>query len=74
MQGVFTPTTPQTVIPVPTTTGTILGYSEWLSMIGTYTAPPNAAHRMSVSVSPGWYYFTATTIVGLVGGVWLIAL
>jgi len=73
-QGTFTPTGPQTVLPVPTTTGTVLGYSQWLSMIGTYTAPPSAARRMSMPVATGWYYFAATAFAGLVGGVWLIVL
>lgn len=72
MQGVFTPTSPQTVLPVPTTTGTVLGYSQWLSIIGTYTAPPNAAYRTSTSLATGWYYFAATTLTGLIGGAWLI--
>ena len=72
-QGVFTPTGPQTVLPVPTTTGSVLGYSQWLSMIGTYTAPPSAARRM-MPVATGWYCFAATTLAGLVGGAWLIVL
>ncbi|KAG9315133.1 hypothetical protein JVU11DRAFT_4256 [Chiua virens] len=73
-QGVFTPTTPGTVLPVPTTTGSVLGYSQWLSMVGTYTVPANAAHRTSISVAAGWYYFAATAFAGLAGGVWLIIL
>lgn len=72
MQGVFTPTGPQNVPPVPTTTGTILGYSQWLSQIGTYTVPPSAGRRMSTPVTTGWYYFAATAFAGLVGGAWLI--
>ncbi|KAF8558099.1 hypothetical protein OG21DRAFT_1481639 [Imleria badia] len=72
MQGVFTPTGPQTALPAPTATGTILGYSQWLSMIGTHTAPASAARRMSMPVATGWYYFAATTFAGLVGGAWLI--
>ena len=74
LQGTFTPTGPQTVLPAPTTIGSVLGYSQWLSMIGTYTAPPSAARRMSMPVATGWYYFAATTFVGLVGGAWLIVL
>ncbi|KAG8213162.1 hypothetical protein J3R82DRAFT_11571, partial [Butyriboletus roseoflavus] len=73
LQGIFTPTGPQTVLPTPTTTGTILGYSQWLSMIGTYTAPASAA-RMSVPLATGWYYFAATAFAGLLGGAWLIIL
>lgn len=74
LQGVFTPTGPQTVLPVQSTTGTILGYSQWLSIIGTNTAPASAARRMSMPVATGWYYFAATAFAGLVGGAWLIIL
>ncbi|KAF8134854.1 hypothetical protein EV363DRAFT_1321845 [Boletus edulis] len=74
LQGVFTPTGPQTVLPAATTTGTVLPYSQWLSMIGTYTAPASAARRVSMPVATGWYYFAATAFAGLVGGAWLIVL
>ncbi|KAG6369398.1 hypothetical protein JVT61DRAFT_6444 [Boletus reticuloceps] len=74
LQGVFTPTGPQSVLPAATTTGTVLPYSQWLSMIGTYTAPASAARRVSMPVATGWYYFAATAFAGLVGGAWLIVL
>jgi len=72
--GTFTPTGPATVLPIPTTTGTVLNYSQWQSMVGTNTIPANAASRISTPITTGWYYFVATTFTGLVGGAWLVIL
>ncbi|KAF9243560.1 hypothetical protein BU15DRAFT_43122 [Melanogaster broomeanus] len=70
--GTFTPTGPATVLPTPTTTGSILNYSQWQSMVGTNTLAANAASRISTPVTTGWYYVVATTFTGLVGGAWLV--
>ncbi|KIJ66803.1 hypothetical protein HYDPIDRAFT_85163 [Hydnomerulius pinastri MD-312] len=72
LEGIFTPTGPATVLPNPTTTGTVLNYSSWKAMVGTNTVPANAASHISTPISTGWYCLVATTLTGLVGGAWVI--
>ncbi|KAF9223597.1 hypothetical protein BS17DRAFT_817236 [Gyrodon lividus] len=72
VEGIFTPTGPATVLPPATTTGTILNYSQWQSMVGTNTQPANAANRVSTPITTSWYYLAATTFAGLAGGAWLV--
>lgn len=72
----FTPSFPATTPYTPSGTGTVLGYSQWLSMIGNNTSglnqpiasqAPNPASRAGVqlSVSLG---AVLITIMGLLGG------
>ncbi|KAI6125128.1 hypothetical protein EDD16DRAFT_1560211 [Pisolithus croceorrhizus] len=72
MEGIFTPTGPATVLPTPTTTGTILNYSSWLALVGTNTVAANAASRISQSIATGWYCFAVMAIVGLASGAWIV--
>ncbi|KAF8838597.1 hypothetical protein BDN67DRAFT_1004199 [Paxillus ammoniavirescens] len=72
VEGIFTPTGPPTVLPPVTTTGTILNYSQWQSIVGTHTQPANAASRVSTPITTGWYHLVATTFAGLAGGAWLV--
>ncbi|KIK79901.1 hypothetical protein PAXRUDRAFT_833870 [Paxillus rubicundulus Ve08.2h10] len=72
VEGIFTPTGPPTVLPPATTTGTILNYSQWQSMVGTHTQPANAASRMPTPITTSLYYLVATTFAGLAGGAWLV--
>ncbi|KII93919.1 hypothetical protein PLICRDRAFT_171621 [Plicaturopsis crispa FD-325 SS-3] len=69
----FTPTYPPTVAVTPTGTGTVLPYSQWLSMVGTNTVAANAVsagerrwrvERSAVGVSIG-------VLVGIGSGAWL---
>ncbi|KAI6107912.1 hypothetical protein F5141DRAFT_1119338 [Pisolithus sp. B1] len=72
MEGIFTPTGPATVLPTPTTTGTILNYSSWLALVGTNTVAANAASRISQSIATGWYCFVVMVIAGLASGAWIV--
>ncbi|KAI6129911.1 hypothetical protein EV401DRAFT_1927255 [Pisolithus croceorrhizus] len=65
-------TGPATVLPTPTTTGTILNYSSWLALVGTNTVAANAASRISQSIATGWYCFAVMAIVGLASGAWIV--
>ncbi|KAG2076553.1 hypothetical protein BDR04DRAFT_1003154 [Suillus decipiens] len=70
----FTPSGPATVLPTPTTTGTILNYSSYLASVGTSAAATSGATRRSFSLSSGWYGLVASTMLGIAGGAWLIML
>ncbi|KAI5998824.1 hypothetical protein EDD15DRAFT_2242061 [Pisolithus albus] len=72
LQGIFTPTGPATVLPTPTTTGTILDYSSWLAMVGTNTVAANAASGMSLSIATGWYCLVVMVMAGLASGTWIV--
>ncbi|KAH7919371.1 hypothetical protein BV22DRAFT_1199517 [Leucogyrophana mollusca] len=72
LQGIFTPTGPVTALPNPTTTGVVLNYSSWLKMVGTNTVPASAATRVSFRLSGGWYGIALSSMVGIVGGTWLV--
>ncbi|KAI6025815.1 hypothetical protein F5J12DRAFT_810535 [Pisolithus orientalis] len=72
MEGIFTPTGPATVLPTPTTTGTILNYSSWLAMVGTNTVAANAAGRISLSIATGWYCLVVMVMTGLASGTWIV--
>jgi len=68
----FTPSFPPTQTPTPSTTGSILDYSSWLSLVGTNTVPvANAAvHRWRMSsASCG---IGAGLAAGFLGGFWLV--
>ncbi|KAI6042460.1 hypothetical protein EDC04DRAFT_2658225 [Pisolithus marmoratus] len=72
VEGIFTPTGPATVLPTPTTTGTILNYSSWLAMVGTNTVAANAATHVSLSIATGWYCLIVMVMTGLASGTWII--
>jgi len=70
----FTPTGPATVLPTPTTTGTILNYSSYVASVGTGAAATSGATRRAFSLSSGWYGLVASTMLGIGGGAWFIML
>ncbi|KAG1870715.1 hypothetical protein DFJ58DRAFT_22343 [Suillus subalutaceus] len=70
----FTPTGPATVLPTPTTTGTILNYSSYLASAGTSAVGTSSATRRAFSLSSGWYGLVASTMLGIGGGAWFIML
>ncbi|KAG2146070.1 uncharacterized protein EDB93DRAFT_1149480 [Suillus bovinus] len=70
----FTPTGPATVLPTPSTTGTILNYSSYLASVGTSAAATSSATRRVFSVSSGWYGLVASTMLGIGGGAYFIIL
>lgn len=70
LQAVFTPTFAPTVLPPQTTTGTVLGVSEWLSLIGGTSAISSDARPLAVH--PQLLGMAASTVVGIIGGVWLV--
>ncbi|KAG6334113.1 hypothetical protein ID866_4975 [Astraeus odoratus] len=61
----FTPTGPQTILPTPTTTGTVLDYSSWLGMIGTNTVAANAAGQAWLPIATGWYCLVVMVLTSL---------
>ncbi|CCM04680.1 uncharacterized protein FIBRA_06866 [Fibroporia radiculosa] len=70
LQGTFTPTFAPTTLPTPTTTGTILAYSQWLSLVGTSTvAASDAIVRWKIDRS--WLGMLVGTLAGFMGGAWL---
>lgn len=73
--GTFTPTGPATVLPTPTTTGTILNYSSYVASVGTPSAAATSgATRRSFSLSSGWHGLLASAMLGIGGGAWFIML
>lgn len=72
--GTFTPTGPATVLPTPTTTGTIINYSSYLASVGTSAAATSGATRRAFSLSSGWYGLVASAMLGIGGGAWFIML
>ncbi|KAG0702780.1 hypothetical protein DFH29DRAFT_919693 [Suillus ampliporus] len=74
VEGIFTPTGPATVLPTPTTTGTIINYSSYLASVGTSAAPTSGASRLALSLSSGWYGLVASTVLGIGGGAWFVML
>ncbi|PCH42599.1 hypothetical protein WOLCODRAFT_163908 [Wolfiporia cocos MD-104 SS10] len=69
--GTFTPTFAPTTTPIYPSTGSILQYSDWLSMIGTSTA----ALSGSVSrwkLSDNMICMGIGPLAGLIGGAWLV--
>jgi hypothetical protein len=61
----FIPTFPATVLPPPSTTGTVWAYSQYLSAVGTNTVPPKAASDVikTLPISLAWLGL-------LVSGLW----
>ena len=74
----FTPTTPTSVLFTPVSTGTVLNYSQWLSIIGSSAASDataGAAGNLAQSSGAGaGVAVGAAWVVGVVGGAWLVAL
>ncbi|KAG1852928.1 hypothetical protein C8R48DRAFT_723775 [Suillus tomentosus] len=70
----FTPTGPATVLPTPTTTGTVLNYSSYVASVGTGAAATSGATRRAFSLSSGWYGLVASTMLGIGGGAYFIML
>jgi hypothetical protein len=74
--AIFTPTFPATTPYTPSVTGTVLGYSQWLSIIGNNTSglsqplasqAANPASRVGVQLSLS-LGAVSITIMGLLGG------
>jgi len=72
--GIFTPTTPATVIPTPTTTGSVMNFSSYQAIYGTVSAAAASGGRRVFSLSSGWYGLAASTALGLGCGAWFILL
>ncbi|KAG1750254.1 hypothetical protein EDB19DRAFT_1825281 [Suillus lakei] len=70
----FTPTGPATVLPTPTTTGTVINYSSYIASVGTGAAATSGATRRAFSLCSGWYGLVASTMLGIGGGAWFIML
>lgn len=70
----FTPSFPATVPRTGLATGTILSYSQWLSMVGTNTvaADSSSAGAKRWSVSGKWVGIIAGLVVGAAGGAGLV--
>jgi hypothetical protein len=71
--GTFTPTGPATVLPTPTTTGSIMDYSSYQAIYGTTTAAASGSRRAFL-FSSGWCGLAASTILGIGSGAWFILL
>ncbi|KAH8112665.1 hypothetical protein DFH11DRAFT_1545630 [Phellopilus nigrolimitatus] len=75
IQATFTPSFNTIVVsPSQTFTGTVLGYSQWLSLVGTNTVAADSAssggpklHHVSRTLSVG-----AALLAGAMGGAWLV--
>ena len=79
IQAIFTPSfIESTVLPSETFTGTVLGYSQWLSIIGTNTVAANdvASGAGSIGIFRERWPWTAAAgaLIGAVGGAWLVLL
>ncbi|KAG1804879.1 uncharacterized protein HD556DRAFT_1326876 [Suillus plorans] len=70
----FTPSGPATVLPTPSTTGTILNYSSYVASVGTGAAATSGATRRAFSLSSGWYGLVASTMLGIGGGAYFVML
>ncbi|KAG2153965.1 hypothetical protein DEU56DRAFT_772041 [Suillus clintonianus] len=70
----FTPSGPVTVLPTPTTTGTIVNYSSYLASVGTSSAATSGASRRTFSLSSAWYGLVVSTVLGIGGGAWFVML
>ncbi|EGN99039.1 hypothetical protein SERLA73DRAFT_168593 [Serpula lacrymans var. lacrymans S7.3] len=70
--GTFIPTGPESVLPTPTTTGTILDYSSWLGLVGTNTLPAQSSARVSWQLSGGWFGVMLGTLMSIVAGLVLV--
>lgn len=69
--AIFTPTFAPTTVVVPTASGTILQYSDWLTQVGTHTVPVNAAGAR-LAVDRTWYAVAGGTLLGVVGGALIV--
>ena len=75
LSDIFTPSFPPTQpIPAPTTTGSILQLSEWLSLVGTNTVPVPLSNAEPWRIPTGAYKIVAGLVSGLMGGAMLVIL
>jgi hypothetical protein len=74
----FTPTFYQSAQSSPLSTGTILDYSQWLSIIGTNTNNAQAAQETTsgqLALLPGtWHGALGAALWGVISGAWLVLL
>lgn len=79
----FTATSPTTVPFTPQSTGTILNYSQWLSIYGSGGSGSTASAGSDTVAQSGsaqqfglarsWLGMAAGVLAGLLGGAWLVA-
>jgi len=69
----------QTTLPGQTTnpytalaTGTVLGYSDWLTMVGTNTVPASSAGMPRWKLDRVWYGVLSSLAAGVLGGAWVV--
>lgn len=70
---IFAPSTPYT----PVSTGTVLQYSQWLSMVGGTSAAAAAASELSsgsqsLRLDGSWLFTTTGCLAGIMTGVWVV--
>lgn len=73
----FTPTYYQSQQSPTPTTGTILNYSSWLSMVGTNTAASSSQQASGATIkymSGGSYGVLLAVLSSIVGGTWMVLL
>ncbi|KAI0059206.1 hypothetical protein BV25DRAFT_1829242 [Artomyces pyxidatus] len=73
----FSPTFPAPIQPIPVTTGTILGYSQWLGQIGNATADlnspvPSVISNAGMRIQTGILGIISSVAVAVVGGTILV--
>lgn len=74
LTGTFTPTFESTQpIGSPTFTGTILNYSQWLSLVGSNTVPAVNAALERWKMPKGLWVASVASLTGMLGGAWLVA-
>ncbi|KAF9456353.1 hypothetical protein BDZ94DRAFT_1302604 [Collybia nuda] len=66
----FTPTTPPTQSPQPGPAGSIMAYSEWLSIYGPKTTGQAANSNSGLQLGSGWAI--CSSMVMLLGGIWVL--
>lgn len=69
---IFTPTSPLSTPFTPSVTGTILDYTQWLSMVGTNTVAPETGSAQRLGLAQSWMGLTSAVAVGVIGGGWLV--
>ena len=74
--AIFTPTFAATQLPVLTTTGTILDYSEWIGLIGNATTGLNGASASQGAAlsrtGMGSFGVVVSIAAGIIGGAMLV--
>lgn len=74
---VFTPSFPKADTPPTLSTGSVLQYTDWLTMVGTNTVPPkqaarNAGSTRTASFASTWLGTCFVAVGGMACGMWLV--